>query len=151
MTRTDYRYDECGLDNVILKNLPVRLDDDGEELIVIPAVNLLHNVLLAAVASKPSGLIGKEIRFIRTKLGMTQAELARVIGRDGQTIGRWERNEFEIEQSADTLIRILAFQFLDGESELPDVRELSQRSIQSATQLPYVIDASNPHDYKLVA
>ena len=36
MTSIDYRYDECGLDNVILSGLTVVKDDDGDDVITIP-------------------------------------------------------------------------------------------------------------------
>ncbi len=78
MTRLiDHRYDECGLDNVILKGLPVVVDDDGEEVITIPNVNMLHRVLAATVASKETGLQPKELRFLRTELGLNSSRTGR--------------------------------------------------------------------------
>ena len=151
MTTIDYRYDECGLDNVILKDLATQKDDSGEDVVYIPNINMLHRALTMAISAKPSGLVQKELRFIRTELGLTQAELAQIVGKDAQTIGRWERGENPIDPSADTIIRVLALQHLNGGQLTMAVEDLSRRSVVSSSQLPYVIDASNPADYKLVA
>ncbi len=143
----EYRYDECGLDNVILRGLPVVTDDAGEEVVTIPNVNLLHRVLMAAVASKATGLQPKELRFLRTELGLTQAELAALVGKDTQTIGRWERGETSMEKSAEMVIRARALETARVD-EFLSMDELARRSVQSAIQAPFLIDASDPNDYR---
>lgn len=147
----DYRYKACGLDNVVLKGLEVRIDDEGDEVITLPSINLIHKALLKAVVGKPFGLNGKEVKFVRSEIGLTQAELGQIVGKDGQTIGRWERNEHPIEQSADTLIRMAALKQLEFNAQIPDLRELAARGIQSSVPQQYVIDASNPDELGLVA
>lgn len=149
MTRRDYRYTESGLDNVILKNLTIRTDDHGQEVVMIPNINLLHKALTKAIINKPSGIIPKELRFIRTELGFTQSRLAQVVGKDTQTIGRWERGETPIEPSAQTIIRLLASEHI-GEKAL-GVEEISKWSVTNSSQEPFVIDASDPKQYRLVA
>jgi DNA-binding transcriptional regulator YiaG len=146
MTRfIDYRYDECGLDNVILKDLRVVTDDDGEEVITIENIALLHLVLVAEIASKESGLQPKELRFLRTELGLTQAELAAIVGRDVQTIGRWERGENPIDKAAEIVIRAHALEQTDRELR---VAEIAQRTLAAATQPPFVIQADDPARYR---
>ena len=151
MTRIiDYRYDECGLDNVILKDFRIVTDDAGEEVVMIPNIGLLHRVLARAVASKESGLQPKEIRFLRTELGMTQAELAAIVGRDTQTIGRWERGESPVEQTAEMVIRKHVLEHAEGDDGLT-MEALSRLTVQSATNKPFLIDASDPAHYKIAA
>jgi DNA-binding transcriptional regulator YiaG len=148
MTRViDYRYDECGIDNVILKDFRVVTDDLGEEVVMIPNVNMLHRVLMRLVASKESGLQPKEIRFLRTELGLTQAQLAELVGRDAQTIGRWERGENSLDQTAEMVIRKHALEHADGDDDLT-MQELARRTTLTATQRPFMIDAHDPNDYK---
>ncbi|BDW99951.1 helix-turn-helix domain-containing protein [Maricaulis maris] len=143
--RINYRYDECGLDNVILEDFPVQMDEAGDEVITIPNVNVLHQVLVSAVAHKEGGLNPKEIRFLRSEMGMSQAELAKLIGRDGQTIGRWERGETNIDQTAEIVLRMKAIEFT-GWAGLP-IDELASRTVYSAEQKPIVIDAADPTHY----
>jgi DNA-binding transcriptional regulator YiaG len=151
MTRIiDYRYDECGLDNVILKDFRIVTDDAGEEVVMIPNINLLHRVLVRAVASKDSGLQPKEIRFLRTELGLTQAELAALVGRDAQTVGRWERGEHPLDQTAEMVIRKHALEHADGDDGLT-MEELARLTVKSATQRPFLIDARDPAHYKIAA
>lgn len=151
MTRfIDYRYDECGLDNVILKDFRTVTDDAGEEVVMIPNINLLHRVLVRAVASKDSGLQPKEIRFLRTELGLTQAQLAALVGRDAQTVGRWERGENPLDQTAEMVIRKHALEHAEGDDGLT-MEELARLTVTSATQRPFLIDARDPAHYKIAA
>ena len=150
MTRLDYRYDECGLDNVILVGLEACEDDQGEAVVTINNINALHRALVGAVAKKPSGINGRELRFVRTELGLTQSELATVVGKDAQTIGRWERGEFPMDRSADTLVRVLALQHI-GEQGLPPVEQMAGWSVASSGEPPFKIDASDPANWRPIA
>jgi len=96
----NYVYDECGLDNVILADLPVCVDDAGEDVVTIRNINQLHRVPMIEVARKDGGLTPKEIRFLRSEIGLSQAELAELVGRDGQTVGRWERGETPVDRAS---------------------------------------------------
>jgi transcriptional regulator with XRE-family HTH domain len=51
-------------------------------------------------------MTGKELRFLRTEMGMTQAELAKIVHREPLTISRWERSEDEIDSNAEVLVRV---------------------------------------------
>jgi DNA-binding transcriptional regulator YiaG len=147
--RGDYRYDECGLDNVILKDFALCADDQGEETVTIPNVNLLHKILVAQVAAKETGLLPKEIRFLRTEMELTQAQLAQLVGRDAQTVGRWERGETPIEQAHEMILRTLAMEHT--KVEVATMAEMAKRTVQAAGSQPYLIDASDPSDYRPIA
>jgi DNA-binding transcriptional regulator YiaG len=146
MTRVDYRYEECGLENVILVGLEVLEDDIGDSAMTIRNISGLHRAIVEAIAKKPTGITGRELRFVRTELSLTQAELAANLSKDVQTVGRWERGEFPIDPTADTLIRVLALQHV--ESALPAVRELAGWSIASSGEPPFLIDASDPENWR---
>lgn len=145
----DYLYDECGLDNVILADLPIRTDDAGEEVVTIENINQLHRVLVGAIAVKEGGLTPKEIRFLRSEMGMSQAELAKLVGKDGQTVGRWERGETEIDQASEIVVRKKAIEHVRWE-DLP-IEEIARRSVYTAAQPPLRIQADDPTDYRPVA
>jgi len=149
MTKIDYRYDECGLDNVILVNLECCQDDEGEAVIIVPNINVLHRSLVKAVAEKGTAMSPQELRFVRTEIGLTQAELANVVDRDAQSIGRWERGEKPIDRTAETIIRILALQHV--EAAVPDVSEVAKWSVASSGEPPIRVDASDPDHYPLLA
>lgn len=143
-----YRYTECGLDNVFLRDLPVCKDKAGQETITIPYINQLHRVIRLGLALKETGLDPKELRFLRGEMGMTQAELAEVVHKDAQTLGRWERGETPMDGGSETLIRLMTLEMLGEEGS---VRDVAGKSVASATPAPHIIDASNPRDYRLLA
>jgi transcriptional regulator with XRE-family HTH domain len=150
MTTIDFRYDACGLDNVILKGLKVLQADDGEDVVTIPNIGLLHRVLTVAVASKESGLTPKELRFLRTEMGLTQAQLADMVGKEVQAVGRWERGENPIGTAAEVVIRARALQEAT-KNPLPPMAELAKWTVRTADEPPFLIDARNPDQYRPIA
>ena len=142
-----YHYTECGLDNVLLEGVDPVQDDAGEAVFTIAKVNRLHAAIARAVIRKPYALTGKELRFLRAEMEMTQAELAVLLGREPLAISRWERGENPIDPAADTLVRLLAQELLAIEAGVT-VREASGWHVASTFSAPYRIDASNPDDYR---
>lgn len=108
-----YHYTECGLDNIIIEADFITIDDSGEEIVTIPAIGQLHDTIAQGLIAQENALSGTEIRFLRTEMGMTQAELAQLLHRDTQTVGRWERGEVALDATQDIVIRQLAAQKLD--------------------------------------
>ncbi len=108
MKNNIYHYKECGLDNVYLHNVNVCLDAKGEQTIVIKKINKLHKVIGQAIIEKKGLLNPKEIIFLRALIGQTQQQFGEMLGKKGQTVGRWERGEIKQDQTVDTLIRIMA-------------------------------------------
>ncbi len=146
-----YHYKECGLDNVFIEGINICIDDDGDEVITISAVNELHKAIALGIVSHEHGISGEELRFLRTEMGYTQAELAIFVHNDKQTIGRWERGEYDIDGSAETIIRRLAIEKLTLDVEL-DMEELARRSISTVPmQRIEIKKSSNNEHYELSA
>lgn len=148
----NHHYTECGLQNVFIEGLEIVLDDDGDEVISIPAVNELHTVIAFGIVSHQSGISGDELRFLRTEMGYTQNELAALVHRDKQSIGRWERSVIEIDSTAEALIRRLAIEKLSLNLD-SGIDELSRRSVPTAhTQHINIKKAMNSgSSYELMA
>ncbi len=144
-----HHYTECGLQNVYIDGLEIVLDDDGDEVITIPAINELHRVIAMGIVSHEHGMSGGELRFLRTEMGYTQAELSILVHHDKQSIGRWERSEFEIDSSAEAIIRRLAIEklLLNIDS---GIDELSRRSVPSVKTQPINIKKADGA-YELLA
>lgn len=145
---TEYRYMESGLDNVIIEGIDLlTADDAGKACVSIPNINGLHRAIALGILTKTTGLSGKELRFLRTEMGLTQAELAAIVHREPLAISRWERGEVEaIDSNADTLIRLYAAETLGLKIDA-SVREVSGWSVPSAIEAPLVIDGSDPDNY----
>ena len=71
LTRETVPYPESGLDNVQLLNVPVWVCPNKHEELEVPAVEELHNLLAHMIVRQPSPLSGRDIRFIRRRLGLT--------------------------------------------------------------------------------
>ena len=91
---------------------------------------------------------GAELRFLRSEMGYTQAELARRIHKELLTIGRWERGEVRVDSNAEANIRIMAFEKLQLEGALPAIEEMMDRCVPSAKPESIHIDGRNPEHYR---
>ena len=79
----------------------------GEYEVAIPAIDELNRVLAQEVIRKRGRLNGAEIRFLRTYLGYSGTDFARLIGSAPATVSRWESDAQEIGHHADLLLRAL--------------------------------------------
>ena len=72
----------------------------------------LGAAILCAVVLKLGRLSGSEIAYLRRKLDLSQAECARVMGVEEQTLSLWERGRYPIPISTDALIRRICIEKL---------------------------------------
>ena len=101
------QYTDCGLDNVYLVSGYEWVDTpEGKALVIKDLDELLREIGLYLVTEKKT-LDGKEVRFLRKELNMTQAELGRYAGLSHQQVARWEKGESEITESAAAILRLL--------------------------------------------
>lgn len=145
-----YRYTESGLDNVMVEGVQFVADDAGEECITIPNVNGLHKAIACGIIRRHASMGSKELRFLRSEMGMTQAELAEMVHREPLAVSRWERGESPLDSNAEAIIRLYAAQKLELDGAL-DVRDISGWCVSSAETPPIVIDGSDPSEYRLKA
>lgn len=138
-----YHYTECGLDNVFIVCAdPVR-DDEGGSVIELPAIEILHLTISAGIISHEHAMSGSELRFLRSEFGLTQAELSEIVRCDKQTIGRWERGETSIDETAEVVIRQLSIQRIESsllhyrsefEIEFPHILEMLRMDIEELSK-----------------
>lgn len=147
---TAYRYTECGLDNVVIHGAKMIVDDDGEEVVYIPNITGLHKLITEIILTRGSSMTGQELRFLRTEMGMTQAELAQLVHREPLSISRWERGECPIDSNAEALIRLHTAQRLKIRKVL-SVENTSKSCVPTAAAQPIRIDGSNPKHYMRAA
>lgn len=116
-----YHYVQCGLDNIYLGNgFEVDLID-GEEYVRVQNVEELWKTIGIAVSTNPSELTPKEIRFLRNHMELTQEELGKKLGVDGQTVARWEKEQTKLPGPANLAIRTL---FLTSPAAQPEGSEI---------------------------
>jgi DNA-binding transcriptional regulator YiaG len=117
-----YHYTECGLDNVWLENgYTVKKTAYGKATSVDDADGL-HQVLSIELTQKKGRVTGKELRFMRTALGMSQEGLGKCVGATEQSVSLWERTG-KVPQYADSILRLLVSEKLNGNSKVTEVIE----------------------------
>jgi putative zinc finger/helix-turn-helix YgiT family protein len=96
------------LPGAVLVGVPVsRCASCGEYEVAIPAIDELNRVLASAVIRKRGRLAGGEIRFLRSHLGYSAADFAKLIGSDPATVSRWESDKQAIGHHTDLLLRAM--------------------------------------------
>ena len=96
------------LPGTVLVGVPVsRCSSCGEYEIAIPAIDELNRVLADAVIRKRARLAGSEVRFLRSYLGYSAADFAKLIGSDPATVSRWESDKQPIGHHTDLLLRAM--------------------------------------------
>jgi len=125
--RRRYHYTECGLDNIYLEDIEVRVCPVcGTESPRIPSITRLHDAIGRAIASQNVPLSGQEVRYLRKHLGLKAYEWAEYLRIDATTLSRWENGEQQIGTQSEALIRLLYFWMLFKKRDLPlpdDVHE----------------------------
>ena len=125
-----WHYTQCGLDHVIIET-EFMADDAGEDVISIPAIGVLHRAIAEGVINAAGLLTGREFRFLRTEMGLTQDELARFFHRDSQTIARWEKGETPIDAVYDMVMRKLVAERLGLTLGKHSIEDLSRDRVAS--------------------
>ena len=88
-----FHYTMCGLDNVSLENgYTVEETEDGQ-VVSVEDMDGLHRAIATDIASKHGRLTGKELRFLRSMLRLSQQKLADHTGNQRGTVTRWENGD----------------------------------------------------------
>jgi DNA-binding transcriptional regulator YiaG len=115
-----YHYTESGLDNVWLANgYTVHETPYGRGVSVTGAEDLLE-ALAICLTNKPGRLTGKEFRFLRTLLRLSQHNIAPMVGVTEQAISLWERTG-KVPISGDAMVRLLVLEKLTGDGKRSEV------------------------------
>lgn len=119
-----YHYTECGLPNVYLRNgFSIEPSDYGETVSIHDADGL-HRAIGRRLALVQPTLNGREVRYLRKELDLSQTELAVLLGIGETSVRGWENDRTPIGRAAERLLRIL---YLEGVGERVGVREVVER------------------------
>ena len=120
-----YQYIESGLDNVFLAGGFEYQTAPSGRTVTIHDIEGLHEAIGRWLVNKRQRLMGKEFRFLRSELLMSQAFLANVLGVRELTVARWEKGQTEIPAATDAAVRKMYAESVKGER--PGMRELLTR------------------------
>lgn len=126
-----YHYTRCGLDNVWLVN-GYREEDLGEygKTVVIEQVEDLERVIARRLVDQDRPLTGQEFRFLRVMLDLSQTAVGRRLGKDYQSVARWEADARKpVPRFADIAIRA---RYLEAIGERPLFTQIEDRLAELA-------------------
>ena len=114
-------YTACGLDDVYLRSgYEIEQTPYGEGL-SIKNLDELHRAIGAHLINKKKLLSGKEVRFLRHQMDLTQSELAALLGCDSQQVARYEKAENKIPGPSERILRLLFREHLKEKGSIRDL------------------------------
>jgi DNA-binding transcriptional regulator YiaG len=119
-----YHYLESGLENVFLMDGFEFIDGPAGRNITIHDIEGLHRAIAFELINRRQRLNGKEFRFLRTELLLSQAALAHVLGVRELTIIRWEKGHTDIPIATDAAVRQM---YADSQGQHTQMREMLER------------------------
>jgi len=120
-----YHYRESGIDNVWLTNgFTIRDDPHYGPLVFFDDLEGLHKAIGRNLIEDTRNLTGREFRFLRHELGMSQAGLAWLLGVSEQAVARWEKGKTRLDPAADRVLRFLYRDKIGGRGGLDRMLEM---------------------------
>jgi DNA-binding transcriptional regulator YiaG len=125
LSASPLHYRDCGLDHIFVCNGYTIEHRDAEDFVEVEDREGLHQAIALHLVCNRKVLAGKEIRFIRNQMDLTQAQMAALLGTTSQSFARWEKEQTEFPGTADRLLRInFLVSMLSAEEFQQKVREL---------------------------
>lgn len=113
-------YTVCGLDNVWLANGYIVKETKYGKGVSIDDVDGLHRLLATNLVEKRGLLTGKEFRFLRVHLGLTQQGAGKLLGDVSENaVSLWERKD-TVPSIYDHWLRMLVIAKLKGNTKVAD-------------------------------
>jgi DNA-binding transcriptional regulator YiaG len=139
-----WHYTQCGLDNVWLDGGYEVKDTPYGKAVAVHDVDGLHALLARQLARDAGPLTGKQFRFLRSWLGMTQEALAGMMGVTVGALSLWERKD-SVPRINEKLLRLMVLAKVDGNTPLHDAIE-RVNTVHKLVNQKFVV---SEHDHRL--
>jgi len=147
--KAPYHYTACGLDDVYLMSGYELEETPYGKGVSVKNADGLHRAIGLFLVSKKKLLSGKDIRFLRHQMDLTQSELARLFGTSSQQVARYEKKECEMPGPADRLLRVLYSEYVRKNIQVRDLLTiLDQMDDQGSNRMVF---ERNHGDWKKAA
>lgn len=146
-----HHYTSCGLENVWLQNGFQEKQTAYGKAVAVADADALHETLAVWLTKKAGRLTGKEFRFLRTLMCLSQSSLGKMMGASEQAVSLWERTG-KVPKASDALMRMIILERLCGDGKVSDVinrinaveRLVNQRIIAHARKHEWTARVSAP-------
>jgi DNA-binding transcriptional regulator YiaG len=139
--RKYFHYTARGLDNVWLANGYTLKPTRHGTAVAVNDVDGLHQLIANTLIDKPGRLTGKEFRFLRTQLGLSQEALGVMLGFSENAVSLWERKD-TVPAACDQWLRISVLAKLEGNTKLVDAIARTQ-TVHKLMYSKYVVKEVN--------
>lgn len=131
-------YTACGLDNVWLANGYTHKETKYGKGISIDDVDGLHRLLASNLVEKEGLLTGKEFRFLRVHLGLTQQGIGKLLGEVSENaVSLWERKD-TVPAIYDHWLRMMVIAKFNGNTKVADAVQRIQ-TVERLVHQKYVV------------
>lgn len=118
-----HHYVDSGLDNVWLSDGFEVIESPYGDAVAIEDMNGLHRCIARCLVAKADTLTGKEFRFLRGELDLSQEIMGELCGVKERTIRNYEREEIEVNEPANTIIRVVYRERYDPGATYEEMRK----------------------------
>lgn len=125
-----FHFTDSGLDNVYLVGIRYFKHEDGSGSAEIPAIKQLMSVIARDLLFSSGTFQGKEIRFLRKRLGMKAVDFAKMLGLEAETLSRIENDKYTVTEQVEKLVR-MSYLLLCHDPELKEDAKRLMDLIQS--------------------
>lgn len=132
-----YHFTESGLDNVWLENGYTEHETAYGPGVSFKDIDGLHKAIARTLIDKPGRLTGKEFRYLRGYLEMSQTIMGKALGVTEQSVSLWERTG-KVPQASDALLRFLVAGKLDPNTPVGSIIERVNAQERQSRQLRLV-------------
>lgn len=136
-------YTACGLDNVWLESGYVIKQTRHGEAVAVSDVDGLHKLLALQLVDKPARLSGKEFRFLRAQLGLSQEALGLLLGFTENAVSLWERKD-AVPVACDQWLRMYMLAKYAGKTHVSDAIERI-KTVHKLVYQKYVVKEIEGH------
>ena len=135
MSKKRYNYSESGLPNIFIDNVSYVENDRGEIIYKLGTIKVINALIAFSLLVKPFGLSGKEVKFLRKFMRLTQDGLGNLLSKSRITVNRWEQNTLALDRNAEIVLRLAAFETVKS-AQLLDLSVFQPLSIDEMSNLP---------------
>ncbi|QWT18762.1 hypothetical protein KPL74_13535 [Bacillus sp. NP157] len=113
-----YHYQTCGLENVWLTNGFEHSETVYGTAVAVADVLGLDREIALTLAVKIAPLSGREVRFLRKHMELSQESLGSLLGIGAQSIALWEKERSPIPRTSEKLLRLIALGHCNGHATI---------------------------------
>ncbi|WP_422134103.1 helix-turn-helix domain-containing protein [Endozoicomonas sp. ALD040] len=139
----NYHYTECGLSYIYLADGYDIETIDGETYVGVEDVHGLHRIIAKYITEKKTPLLGEEVRFLRIECGMSQKNMAEILGVNSQTVARWEKDQIAIPRTSDAVLRSIYLETINTSSKISFFLNLLAQSEEAQAIKQLTLKAEN--------